>query len=541
MAVDIQEATSWPVNELGEIVAQAGVGTNTIVGWLPSSMLPLDITTNKISIVSEPKIQEKSVILYGDSTWGNTNVNAVPATTPTYDPVTGLLTLNITSHGNYTGMDCRVACTGFPVWNIDNVKMTRIDANNLSVVIKSGITDVIPTASKWRFYTNVSLQDGTPFSFLRCGRPTLVNMGVNGETVEEILARKDAVIASPVKTVFMRCGANNASNDISGATTNLAQIEPVVEQLVRVGKTVVLTLIPPVGTGANQGRYIRTLNDGLLVIAKKYGCLIADEFSAYVDPTNATGSAKANYLQSDNTHSTSKGSRIAAAVWQPIVDSIFGTTPSSTPKSGLEGYHVTNNPSARNVFSNPMLLTATGGTNGSASAITATAIAGGTKVYATGGWGAGSVTATVPAEANGNGNCQRLVGSPTAALDQMKITTENDASAMAGRCVSGSVYKGAARIRCSGLTGQNIVRACTFQVSFTNAEGSFGKILDHTWNAALSNNEFLCQDFDRDFETPPFTLPAGVTSIYLDARLTFGGAGTAVTFEVAQLGLVLVS
>lgn len=51
MAVDIQEATSWPVNELGEIVAQAGVGTNNVVGWLPSSMLPVDSLTNKVGIV----------------------------------------------------------------------------------------------------------------------------------------------------------------------------------------------------------------------------------------------------------------------------------------------------------------------------------------------------------------------------------------------------------------------------------------------------------------------------------------------------------
>lgn len=50
MAVDIQEATSWPVNELGEIVAQAGVGTNNVVGWLPESMIPVDANTNKLAI-----------------------------------------------------------------------------------------------------------------------------------------------------------------------------------------------------------------------------------------------------------------------------------------------------------------------------------------------------------------------------------------------------------------------------------------------------------------------------------------------------------
>lgn len=50
MSVDIIEGTCWPVNELGEIVVQSGVGSTTIAGFTPSSMIPMDATTNRLAI-----------------------------------------------------------------------------------------------------------------------------------------------------------------------------------------------------------------------------------------------------------------------------------------------------------------------------------------------------------------------------------------------------------------------------------------------------------------------------------------------------------
>lgn len=43
----ILETNTWPVNELGEILVQTGVGTNTVVGYVPSISTPSDPTTNK--------------------------------------------------------------------------------------------------------------------------------------------------------------------------------------------------------------------------------------------------------------------------------------------------------------------------------------------------------------------------------------------------------------------------------------------------------------------------------------------------------------
>lgn len=43
----ILEAAVWPVNELGEILVQTGVGTTTVTGYIPTSQVPADTTSNK--------------------------------------------------------------------------------------------------------------------------------------------------------------------------------------------------------------------------------------------------------------------------------------------------------------------------------------------------------------------------------------------------------------------------------------------------------------------------------------------------------------
>lgn len=50
-----QEAPTWPVNELGEIVLNAGQGSSNIVGQLPISFIPIDTRTgNMRTVVAQP-------------------------------------------------------------------------------------------------------------------------------------------------------------------------------------------------------------------------------------------------------------------------------------------------------------------------------------------------------------------------------------------------------------------------------------------------------------------------------------------------------
>ena len=48
MVDTVIESGSWPVNELGEILASPGVGTSTVVGYIPSEMIPTDPSTNRV-------------------------------------------------------------------------------------------------------------------------------------------------------------------------------------------------------------------------------------------------------------------------------------------------------------------------------------------------------------------------------------------------------------------------------------------------------------------------------------------------------------
>ncbi len=50
MSINITETNVWPVNELGEIVFEAGAGTNNVVGYLNSSFIPTTISGKKVPV-----------------------------------------------------------------------------------------------------------------------------------------------------------------------------------------------------------------------------------------------------------------------------------------------------------------------------------------------------------------------------------------------------------------------------------------------------------------------------------------------------------
>lgn len=481
------------------------------------------------------KVARKSMVLYGDSMMGNVNTNNVP-TGVTYDTNTGVLTCTLAAHGHYTGMDCRLAVTGDPRWETRQVPLVRVDANTFTLQAPVGL-GAAPTASNVRVYLLVQISEASPFSWLNADRPVLYNYGVNGETVAQIYARLPTIIGLPQNVVWLRAGTSNAATDEAGAATDLVTIEDMIKQLMNAQKTLIVSTIPPVGTTAVGGRYCLALNRGIRSLASQYGAFLVDEHAIVVDPTNALGNAQSGYLQADNTIFTSKASRAIAAALQPIVTNIFGSK-FSGPASAMDGYNVTNNPSAKNVFDNPTLQTATGGTAGS-TAVTGI-IAGSMRCDAGGGFAVGAAVASVVAASSGFGNAQRLVASPTAAADTLQITTRASEAAVAGRMTAGSKYKAVGRVRVAGITGQAVVRNIIHSVVFTNAEGTFSRIIDHNW-ASTAVGDYTQTDFAQTFETPEFTCPTGCTSVYLASKITFGAAGTAVTFELSEVGILLTS
>lgn len=66
MAIDnTQEAGSWGVNELGEVVICAGIGSSKIVGQLPSNFIPVDPRNGAVKLVSKQSATE--TVLSGTS------------------------------------------------------------------------------------------------------------------------------------------------------------------------------------------------------------------------------------------------------------------------------------------------------------------------------------------------------------------------------------------------------------------------------------------------------------------------------------------
>ena len=97
MAYDVKEANCWPVNELGEIVSQSGIGSNNIVGYIPSSSIPIDPESKKVILVnSPPKAFQAPYRLasFGDS---RANVNS-----STYDVSGTIQSLSPTKSPSHT-------------------------------------------------------------------------------------------------------------------------------------------------------------------------------------------------------------------------------------------------------------------------------------------------------------------------------------------------------------------------------------------------------------------------------------------------------
>jgi hypothetical protein len=111
MAYDVKEAPSWPVNELGEIVMQSGVGSGSVVGFIPSNQVPIDPDTKKVTVsgvvgVSNQTTQDIDIRFKQLTEFSVSSITPIIVeTTPTIiagnryyiDPITGLDTNNGTT------------------------------------------------------------------------------------------------------------------------------------------------------------------------------------------------------------------------------------------------------------------------------------------------------------------------------------------------------------------------------------------------------------------------------------------------------------
>ena len=134
---------------------------------------------------------------------------------------------------------------------------------------------------------------------------TVTNLGISGETIEGLLARRDRIRAAinDPDVIFLMTGINNI------ATEQYDIIEPY-QDLVRnlttwyKRSTIVVQSILPVELTWVSLDVIRETNRRLELIAGEYGAEYLDVYRVFVDPE---GNPKAGYLQDDGVHLASKG------------------------------------------------------------------------------------------------------------------------------------------------------------------------------------------------------------------------------------------
>ena len=535
----------WPVNELGEIVAATGTGSNNITGFMNQDQIPAD-SSGKVKIagmaqlatdaggnpksiggVLIPRASGKTVVALGDSITGYINgISAISGIVRTG----GVSVATSTSHGLATGTTVRIYAPadayfgGFGGWFV----VTRIDANTFSYA-QPGMADGSAGACV-ALKTNL-LDDRSYFNWLNylMGQPftLLRNAGLAGEKTDQIYARIDTdVLPFSPDYCFVLGGINDVSNGVPAATIK-ANLQAIYQKLLNAGITVVALSIMPYGSGhagytAANTQTLLDVNDWIKrFCASTAGMIFVDAFAAIVNPTGA-GAAASGMLY-DNLHPSPKGAlAVATAAKSVLQGKVFA--PSLLVSSNSDNYG-TNSSNTNICDSAPW--TNTGGTvTGPA---TGTAAAGFTIEV---GAGSPTIVASVQARSDGIGYNQRIVATSSAASDVARLRSAGNT--MNSRFVSGGSYELVCEFSLTNVAGSNLSKInCPISLTLD------GQLYTVSGPLITSSNGSITGDITGILRSPAFTLPAfsSCTAAIAYFDLTFSAAGTAITMDVGRLSL----
>jgi lysophospholipase L1-like esterase len=142
----------------------------------------------------------------------------------------------------------------------------------------------------------------------------VVNLGISGETVEELLDRRDHIrsrIESPF-AIFLMTGINNVLSEQYDITRPYAVIVRNLTTWYKGSKIVVQSLLP-VDMPWIRNDAIRLINRHLADIAKEHGVEYLDVYAAFTD---ANANPIPGLLSDDGVHLASKGYE----VWAKVVE-----------------------------------------------------------------------------------------------------------------------------------------------------------------------------------------------------------------------------
>lgn len=468
-----------------------------------------------------------SVVLLGDSLMLNL-LNPANPQAFAYNSATGLATVQYNSHGFYPGQPLQIAVKGRPDFCVFDIPTVRVDANNLTLQLPTGLSNMPATLSEIWVASQGFRRADYPFSWLRCRKPRILRVcGVVSETAAQIRARLgQALVADNLPTILeLRAGTNDRAITSVGAV--YADILYMVQQATALGVNVILHTVPPSGSPtAAQSVWTVALNRLLMAIPRTNALVqICDDYAAIVDPASATGAALSGTLGSDNLHFVSKGAKRIAAKLQVCYAAILQSV-SAHPTSVIQAYDATNNPTGYDAWGNGLLATGTGGTTGTNTTGT---VAGSLTVKGT---ATMAVVASVVSAAVGN--AQRCVGTPAAANDQIIVQT----GSLHTRVAAGEYRRFQCHIKTSGIPANGAVKNISILVQIA-VDGVTYSQMRSLYTPNTTAAMFPQEDIDMDVESDPILIPVGsITSVQAQAQIDFAGAGagTDVTFEVSQIG-----
>lgn len=153
--------------------------------------------------------------------------------------------------------------------------------------------------------------------------PGAINVGISGQTSDQMLARFDAdVLSRRPDVVVILAGTNDVHLEV-GATVD--SIATMAERAAASGARVVLGTVPPsalwtarftVLTEADTDSTIRNWNTQLKLLANAYGYQIADYHTAMLNPD---GTPNLSLFMADEVHPDSDGYAVMWSVLRPVL------------------------------------------------------------------------------------------------------------------------------------------------------------------------------------------------------------------------------
>lgn len=318
----------------------------------------------------------------------------------------------------------RSAATGAPASLIDpatgqavgggGVKSNRVGLFGDSITQQTTITN-LSTADNGRFVRQYANNGWAGYAnFLAGGcADIVVNGGIAGDTAENMVNRVvSSVLQYGLDGVTVLAGTNDINNGKSAAQV-ISWLQQIYEQCTAAGTYVfALTILPRPLLSAERRATVARVNRWIIDYWTRNRGLgeSVDTFSRVVDPASATQAMIAG-VSGDNLHPSVAGAwRMAPAV-AAAFQSRYGVFARPLISSNADDYGV--NSTSANLLPNPLMVNNAG-----------TIAQGGTGVVATGWtlWGNAASVGSLQARADGYGNDQVIVISPSGSNQQTNFS-----------------------------------------------------------------------------------------------------------------------